>query len=58
MNGYAAVQTDGLWGFVNMDKELCIPCQFAETKDFTAKGTVPVRKNQTWSVLLLYKENY
>ena len=58
LNGYAAVQTDGLWGFVNMDKELCIPCQFAETKDFTAKGTVPVRKNQTWSVLLLYKENY
>lgn len=58
LNGFAAVQTDGLWGFINMDRELCIPCQFAETKDFTAKGTVPVRKNQTWSVLLLYKENY
>lgn len=57
-NGFAAVQTEGLWGFINMDKDLCIPCQFAETRDFTANGTVPVKKNLTWSVLLLYKENY
>lgn len=57
-NGFAAVQADGLWGFINMEKELCISCQFAQTKDFTANGTVPVRKNQTWSVLILYKENY
>lgn len=58
LNGYAAVQADGQWGFINMEKELCIPCQFTEAKDFTANGTVPVRKNQTWSVLLLYKDNY
>ncbi|MBD5528061.1 MAG: WG repeat-containing protein [Lachnospiraceae bacterium] len=58
LNGFAAVQVDGLWGFINMEKELCIPCQFTQTKDFTANGTVPVQKNQTWSVLILYKENY
>lgn len=57
-NGFAAVQMDGLWGFINMEKELCIPCQFVQVKDFTASGTVPVRKNLTWSVLLLYKDNY
>lgn len=57
-NGFAAVQADGLWGFINMEKELCISCQFAQTKDFTANGTVPVQKNQTWSVLILYKKNY
>lgn len=58
LNGFAAMQADGLWGFINMEKELCIPCQFVQTKDFTANGTAPVRKNQTWSVLILYKENY
>lgn len=58
LNGYAAVQTDGLWGFINTDKELCIPCQFTQVRDFTANGTVPVCKNQTWFILLLYKDNY
>ncbi len=58
LNGFAAVQADGLWGFINMEKEMCIPCQFTETKDFTANGTVPVKRNQTWTVLLLYKKNY
>ena len=58
LNGYAAVKIDGLWGFINEEKELCIPCEFEETKDFTANGTVPVRRGQTWSVLLLYKNNY
>ena len=57
-NGYAAVQSDGQWGFINMDKELCIPCQFTDAKDFTANGTVFVRDNMTWSVLLLYQKNY
>lgn len=58
LNGFAAVQSDGLWGFINMDGELCIPCQFTQVKDFTTKGTVPVRRNLTWSVLLLYKDNH
>lgn len=58
LNGFAAVQKDGLWGYINMEKELCIPCQFTEVRDFTARGTAPVRKNQTWSVLLLYRLNY
>lgn len=57
-NGYAAVCMDGQWGFINMDKELCIPCQFADAKDFTANGTVLVRNNMNWSVLLLYQKNY
>ena len=57
-NGYAAVQIDGQWGFINMDKELCIPCQFTDAKDFTANGTVLVKENMTWSVLLLYQKNY
>lgn len=58
LNGFAAVQSDGLWGFINMDRELCIPCQFTQVRDFTAKGTAPVCRNQTWSVLILYKDNY
>lgn len=57
-NGYAAVRMDGRWGFVNMDKELCIPCRFAEAKDFTAKGTVFVKQDLAWSVLLLYQKNF
>lgn len=58
LNGYAAVQTGGQWGFINMEKELCIPCQFTETRDFTANGTAPVRRDQIWSVLILYKDNH
>lgn len=57
-NGYAAVRTEGRWGFVNMDKELCIPCRFSEAKDFTANGTVLVQQDLAWSVLLLYQKNY
>jgi len=58
LNGFAAVRIDGLWGFMDMEKEIRIPCQFTEVKDFTAGGTVPVKRNQTWTVLLLYKDNY
>lgn len=58
LNGYAAVKLDGKWGFINMDKELCIPCAFTEAKDFTQNGTALICRNQTWSVLLLYKNNY
>lgn len=57
-NGYAAVQMNGLWGFINQDKELCIPYEFSDVKDFSTNQTVLVCRNQTWSVLLLYKNNY
>lgn len=57
-NGFAAVQKEGQWGFINMDREICIPCQFTDAKDFTANGTVLVKENMTWSVLLLYQKNY
>lgn len=58
LNGYAAVKLDGKWGFINMEKELCIHCAFTEAKDFTQNGTALICRNQTWSVLLLYKNNY
>lgn len=58
LNGYAAVQREGLWGYINMDKELCIPCQYTEAKDFTDRGSTLVKKNLTWTVLLLYKNNH
>lgn len=58
LNGFAAVQEGGLWGFINMDGELCIPCQFTGAKDFTGNGTVPVKRGQVWSVLLLNRSNY
>ena len=27
-NGYAAVQENGYWGFINKNNELVIPCQY------------------------------
>lgn len=58
LNGFAAVKVNGLWGFINEEKDICIPCEFVDVWDFTANGTVPVRDDSKWKVLLLYRNNY
>ena len=51
-NGYAAVQENGLWGFINTMNELVIPCQYSTVNDFTKEGTCDVQRTDgTWIVI-------
>ena len=41
-NGLAAVRIGSLWGFINQDDELVIPCQYYDTGYFNEAGVCPV----------------
>ncbi|MBE5782514.1 MAG: hypothetical protein E7329_04270 [Clostridiales bacterium] len=51
-NGYAAVQQNGKWGFINTQNQLVIPCKYAEVSAFKADGTCDVKTmSGTWQII-------
>lgn len=48
--GYAAVKKDGLWGFVDMDGKLVIPCQYEGAHSFTM-DMAAVKKDGLWGYI-------
>ncbi|MGN0642440.1 MAG: WG repeat-containing protein [Huintestinicola sp.] len=47
---YAAVKSNGKWGFVNTNDELVIPYSFDDAKSFSC-GFAPVCKNGKWGII-------
>ncbi len=43
-NGYASVQHNGLWGFINKSGEITVPCIYEEINQFH-EGYAKVKKN-------------
>lgn len=58
VNGFAAVCKDGMWGFIDMEGNVVLDCQFAGAKDFNSSGCVFVKNEENWQLLRLYSMNY
>ena len=56
-NGLAAVCNAGQWGFVDQNETVVITEQFADSKDFNAKGSCFVKVGDEWQLLKLYRLN-
>ena len=57
-NGYAAVQKDGKWGFINSDNEMVIEPEFEDARGFNSLMRSFVKKEEKWYLLCLYSNNY
>lgn len=58
-NGLAAVKQDGLWGYIDTEGELVIPCSFLNAKPFNKTGLAFVEtKEDYWQLLSLYSFNH
>jgi len=57
-NGLAAVKMKGLWGFIDQQGQVVIEPQFLDAKDFSGTGSVFVKTEKGWELLVLYKYNH
>lgn len=57
-NGLAAVRYAGKWGFIDLDGNMVIDTQFEDARDFDEQGSVFVRREGVWELLLLYSRNH
>ncbi len=58
-NGLAAVQSGGLWGYIDMTGELVIPCTFLDAGPLHSAGVAFVKPtNDQWRLLSLYSYNH
>ncbi len=58
-NGLAAVKQDDLWGYINTEGEIVIPCSFLDAKPFNRTGLAFVETREDyWQVLSLYSLNH
>lgn len=63
--GLAAVQCDetGLWGYLNLDNELVIACQYQEASPFNDQGVAVVKSDEKYLIIdrqggMLHKYDY
>ena len=55
-NGFAAVEKNGKWGYIEREKfEEVIKCQFEDASDFNDKGSTFIYENGLWSLLKIYR---
>lgn len=57
-NGFAAVQKGGQWGYIDINGNIAIDCQFSGAKDFNSNGCAFVKSDDVWVMLKLYSSNY
>lgn len=50
INGYAAVKTNGKWGFINKEGKVVIPPEYEDAASFT-KGLAAVKKDGKWGFI-------
>lgn len=58
-NGFAAVEIEGKWGYIDMEGKLVIPCEFQEVGPFHSSGVAFVQmEDMSWKLLSLYRYNH
>ncbi len=57
-NGLAPVQIDGNWGYIDMNGNVVIDCQFVDANMITGYGVGFVKINTMWKILKLISKNH
>ena len=57
-NGFAAVCTNGLWGYIDEKNVMCIDAQFTACRDFNSYGVGFAICDGTWRTMVLYSKNF
>ena len=55
--GHAAVKKNNKWGLINEEEKLVIEYKYDDMKDMTDNGTLVVKEDNLWKVLIFYKYN-
>lgn len=58
INGFAAVKSGGQWGYIDTQGNVAIEFQFADVKDFNARGCAFTKTEGAWHMIRLYSKNY
>lgn len=58
-NGFAAVEINGKWGYIDIEGDLVIPCEFMDVGPFHTTGVAFVQmEDMSWRLLSLYRYNH
>ena len=50
-NGYACVEINKKWGFIDNNGREVIPCRYEDVKNFSIEGVAPVKTNGKWGYI-------
>lgn len=57
-NGLAGVRIGNSWGYIDINGEIVVDCQYADVYPVSACGVTFVYDKDAWKLLTFYKDNY
>jgi tetratricopeptide (TPR) repeat protein len=57
-HGLAGVRIGNSWGYIDMQGEVVVECQFADVRPVSTCGVTFVYDKDAWKLLTFYKDNY